>query len=46
MNVLPADDERTYWIRVGVLTIVWTILLVIASIVLIVYGGAITEFLF
>lgn len=46
MALLPTETEPAYWKHVGLITLVWTILLVIAGIVLILYGDAITNVLF
>lgn len=41
MSFLPGDDEPTYFRQVGILTIVWTLILVLAAILLLAFGNAI-----
>lgn len=46
MAILPTETEPAYWRQVGIITLVWTILLVVAGVVLILYGDSITNVLF
>lgn len=46
MSLLPTETEPAFWRQVGIITIVWTILLVVSGIALILYGDVIMNVLF